>query len=143
MLDLHLHLDGSLPLSVVKELMLLNYSDLDDNLKKLISKEEELKSKLQVPVECNSLKQYLDCFNLPLCLLQNETSMKVAVKGLLEELKAEGLKYVEMRFAPQLHSNGFSIYHEMLSHECRIVRAAIDAANEVQGIKCNFILYDI
>jgi len=140
MVELHMHLDGSLPLSVVEELMLLNYSSLNDELKALVAKQEDLKAKLQVPVDCKSLKEYLECFKLPLGILQNTASIKTAVKGLLEELKSEGIKYVEIRFAPQLHSQAYYLFDEKMIHETEVVRTAIDAANEVQGIKCNFIL---
>jgi len=139
MLDLHMHLDGSLPISVVRELLLLNYSELNDELKRIISNEEELKAKLQVPPTCNSLKEYLKCFDLPLKLLQTEEAVSYAVKRLLEELKAEGMRYVEIRFAPQFHSERIEWY-EKLDYETEIVKAAINASKQVPGIKANFIL---
>lgn len=144
MIDLHLHLDGSLPIAVAKEIMLSQYSELDDDLKRVAYNESILEnylvSNLQVSEQCDSLTSYLNCFSLPLKLLQTESSIKKAVKGLLEDLKSEGMRYVEIRFAPQLHSKSFLDLDEKYFHEAAIVKAAVDASREIRGIKCNFIL---
>ena len=62
MIDLHLHIDGSLPLRTVQKLArLANVS--------LPPEEEGLWDLLSVPADCASLNDYLRCFNLPVELL--------------------------------------------------------------------------
>lgn len=98
LVDLHLHLDGSLSLDSVKALMRIQgitncYSD------------DELLSKLQVSDGCRDLNEYLEKFDFPLTLLQTEEALEMAVYDLLEELKMQGLIYAEIRFAPQFHTD--------------------------------------
>ena len=94
--DLHLHLDGSLSLNMVKELakvqeMELPYSD------------DEILQLLQVEEGCNSLDDYLTKFVFPNSFLQTEEGIFTAVKMLGQELKEQGVMYAEVRFAPQKH----------------------------------------
>lgn len=102
LVDLHLHLDGSLSLNSVKSLIRLN------GMKNCYN-DDELLNKLQVSDGCKDLNEYLEKFDFPLTLLQTEESLKLAVHNLLDELKMQGLIYAEVRFAPQFHtSNGMS-----------------------------------
>lgn len=96
MIDLHLHLDGSLSLKSVKELAGLQHVALPTD-------DEKLRELLQVEEDCRDLNDYLEKFEFPLSLLQTREAIRLAVFHLLEELKEEGLVYAEIRFAPQLH----------------------------------------
>ena len=62
MIDLHLHLDGSLTPEIVTKLAKIQCIALPsyDN--------EELRKLLCVPKDCGSLNDYLKCFDLPLSL---------------------------------------------------------------------------
>jgi len=92
--ELHLHLDGSLRPSTVKEC--LN----DKNLSL-----EEITNKLRVPDNCESLTEYLKRFEIPTLILQSTTMIERVTFELIEDLTHSGIDYAEIRFAPQLHTN--------------------------------------
>lgn len=97
MIDLHLHLDGSLPLPLVQSLITEQHLDLP-------TAPEQLRPLLTVPATCRSLNDYLACFSLPTQLLQSAEALTRAAQSLAEELAQEGHWYAEIRFAPQLHT---------------------------------------
>ena len=97
MIDLHLHIDGSLPLKTVQKLARLANVPLPPE-------EEGLWDLLSVPADCASLNDYLRCFDLPVELLQSAGALSLAVQELVEELRAQGLLYAELRFAPSQHT---------------------------------------
>lgn len=97
LVDLHLHLDGSLSLETVKELMCMQGIKNENT-------DEELLKRLQVSHECKDLNEYLEKFEYPLTLLQTGEALSFAVYKLMEELKSKGIIYAEIRFAPQLHT---------------------------------------
>ena len=98
LVDLHLHLDGSLSVDSVKELMQIQ------GIKNCYS-DSELLEKLQVSDGCRDLNEYLEKFDFPITLLQTKEALETASYNLLEELKAQGLIYAEIRFAPQFHTS--------------------------------------
>ncbi len=97
LVDLHLHLDGSLSLDSVKKLAALQNIEIPDN-------DKELLEKLQVSDGCRDLNEYLEKFDFPCSLMQTPIGITTAVKNLEAELAAQGLIYAEIRFAPQLHT---------------------------------------
>ena len=96
LIDLHLHLDGSLSLASVKELAALQDIEIPDD-------DKELLEKLQVREGCRDLNEYLEKFEFPCSLMQTPIGITTAVRNLEAELAAQGLIYAEIRFAPQLH----------------------------------------
>ena len=94
MIDLHLHLDGSLSPELVRRLAQLQRLPLPENLE----------AALTVPVDCQSLNDYLRCFELPVSLLQTAQALTLAVADLTQRLEAQGLLYAELRFAPSQHT---------------------------------------
>lgn len=121
MIDLHLHLDGSLSLDDFRFLAEKNHIDLGDNFPKNV----------YVPSDCTSLEEYLERFDLPLSLLQDELSIAYATKSLVNRLYDMGYIYVEIRFAPQLHT------HKGLSQEDALI-SAISGLNSALKDKENF-----
>ncbi|MBP3284634.1 MAG: adenosine deaminase family protein [Clostridia bacterium] len=143
-IDLHLHLDGSLPLNAVDLLLSIYPGAVPEAFKPLLDLGEEerkarLMQELQAPATCNSLQEYLQRFDLPVSLLQTPFAMSLAVGSLLNELKEEGVRYAEIRFAPQLHSPAWS-EKARLMREREIMEAMLETASRVSGIKANFIL---
>lgn len=126
MIDLHLHLDGSLSPKTIIDLA------KKDNVKLPTYNANELKKYLSVPKNCKSLNDYLKCFDLPLSVLQTKKSITQAVYSLQKELKKQGLIYAEIRFAPQLHTK------KGLSQE-EVVKAAIKGLKK-SSFKANLIL---
>ncbi len=92
--ELHLHLDGSLSTDVVKKLAdMAGYDFAGQDVKKLLT----------VGAHCESLPDYLKCFELPGKLLQTEEALELAAYDLVKRLTEQGVLYAEIRFAPQLH----------------------------------------
>ncbi len=98
MIDLHLHLDGSL---TAEEIFILAKQQ---HLTLPSQSIDELASMLSVSSNCQDLNEYLQTFELPLLVLQTKEALTFAFSHLLARLKNQGLSYVEIRFAPQLHT---------------------------------------
>lgn len=88
-IELHCHLDGSLSLGCVRELLGRN-----------VEKEE-----LQVADDCRNLAEYLEKFDLPLQCLQTEKGLEAGAYDFIREVAKENVGYVEVRFAPLLSTN--------------------------------------
>ena len=114
LIDLHLHLDGSVSEKSAKKLAEMQ------NI--VIPEGDELKSLLSVNEACKDLNEYMEKFAFPCSLLQTKEAVSEAVFNLMEELKEEGLIYAEIRFAPQKHRE------QGLTQE-EVIRAAIEGLN--------------
>ena len=125
LIDLHLHLDGSLSLASVRELAALSGVAVEED-------DAALLSRLQVGPDCRDLNEYLEKFAFPCSLLQTPQTLTRAVANLRRELAEQGILYAEIRFAPQFHTN------EGLTQE-QVVEAAC-AGLEGEGVKANLIL---
>ena len=94
-IDLHIHLDGSLPYEAVHKIMKLeNMPEQTDR---------DLMPLLSVPENCKDLNEYLAKFDFPLSLMQTRESIRLSMYELLTLQKQQGLLYTEIRFAPQSH----------------------------------------
>ena len=103
MIDLHCHLDGSITVDIAKELAAIQ------NIELPAKSDEALLKKLSIPEHCESLNDFLTCFGLPLRLLQTKEGITQAFYLVPEMFRKQGLIYLELRFAPQLHCvNGLS-----------------------------------
>lgn len=98
MIDLHLHLDGSLPPELLIKMAEIEGVSLP------AEEEEELIPYLTAPEDCGSLNEYLEKFDLPVSCMQSRETLILAAEGLVFELAREGLLYAEIRFAPQQHT---------------------------------------
>lgn len=98
-IDLHCHLDGAITADIAKHLAALQAIALP------VKDDKELLNRLSVTEECKSLNDFLKCFNFPNTLLQSEEGITEAVYLVCENMRKEGLLYLELRFAPQLHCN--------------------------------------
>ncbi len=98
MIDLHLHLDGSLSPRLVMELA------KEQALAFPAKTEEQARALLSAPESCQSLNEYLSRFDWPMKVLQSADALTRAAADLAARLKEQGLLYVEVRFAPQLHT---------------------------------------
>lgn len=96
LIELHLHLDGSLRPETVWEL------SQQQNVQLPAKTLEEVRFQMRVPEDCQTLEQYLERFDLPLLVLQEESAIERVTFELVEDLAQEGLDYAEIRFAPQL-----------------------------------------
>lgn len=92
-IELHCHLDGSIPKATMEDLLGKKLTNAD----------------ISVDMECQSLAEYLEKFNIPLQALTTKEALKQAGKDFLHNLTSDNVAYVEVRFAPLLH------VHEHLS----------------------------
>ena len=94
--DLHCHLDGSLRLSTLIELSkrqgLKLPSETEEGLRELVFKEQY-----------RDLPDYLHGFAYTCAVLQDAEALEQVAYELGEDCLAEGVRYLEVRFAPQLH----------------------------------------
>ena len=116
MIELHLHLDGSLPPALLLELARSQGIPLPAET------EAGLLPYLTAPAG-GDLNAYLSAFRLPLLVLQTAWAVERAVGELLGALAKEGMIYAEIRFAPQLHT-------EQGCSQEEIVLAAIRAVSQ-------------
>lgn len=94
--DLHCHLDGSLRLGTLIELArernIALPSMTEDGLRELVFKKQY-----------RDLPDYLHGFAYTCAVLTDEEALERAAFELGEDCLAEGVRYLEVRFAPQLH----------------------------------------
>jgi len=94
--DLHVHLDGSVRLETLIELAqeynveLPSYTP--EGLKEMVFKEKYA-----------SLEEYLSGFSYSVAVMQSEVTLERVAYEFAQDNQAEGVRYVEVRFAPQLH----------------------------------------
>ncbi len=101
--DLHLHLDGSLRISTLIELAKAAHiklpSETDAGLQELVFKEKY-----------QDLPDYLRGFGLTCAVLQTPENLERVSYELAQDSIAENVRYIEVRYAPQLHIRpGFTV----------------------------------
>lgn len=96
-IDLHIHLDGSLPPETIITLADQSGYSLPANTP------EELMPFLTVGEDCESLNTYLQKFEIPIDVLQTEECLELAVYEVLRTLSEQNMIYTELRFAPSSH----------------------------------------
>lgn len=128
-IDLHCHLDGSVRLSSLYEL-LLEAGEIDEQ------EEEEFKSLVSVGENCDSLKSYLEKFDWPLKVMQSQENLERITYEILEDFSKQNIIYAEIRFAPFLHMEEGLSFDEVLE----AVLAGKDRAEEDFDISSNLIL---
>ena len=117
-IDLHCHLDGSLVLKSMSEIL----------------GREVLEEEIQVSDNCTSLAEYLQKFDLPISCIQTEEGLKKSAKDFLLNLQKDRVKYIEARFAP------FFSCREGLSYR-QVMESVLDGFKEASE-ECG-ILYQV
>jgi adenosine deaminase len=92
-IELHLHLDCSLSYAVVQQ--------LDPSVTEAVYQNEYV-----APSRCNDLVDYIRRAEKPIQLMQSKEALRLVTLDLFEQLKADGVIYAEIRFAPLLHVAG-------------------------------------
>ncbi len=131
--DLHCHLDGSLRISTIIELIKEQHLDWptdEEELEKMLIMDDMIYS------EEKSLVRYLKAFDLTTSLMQTTESLERIAFEIAEDAAAENVKYLEVRFAPILHTNkGLSM--EAITSA---VIKGLDRAEEKYDITCGVII---
>ena len=120
--DLHVHLDGSLRLASLIELA-------KKNNVKLPSTTSEGLQKLVFKKEYQSLDEYLKGFALTCAVMQDEESLERIAYELAMDSFHEGVLYIEIRFAPQLHMNSKMSFTSVMQAVDRGLKKAKKAIN--------------
>lgn len=110
LIDLHRHLDGSLRLSTLRELALNAKVTLPDKVEFSVGM---------------GLEAALALFQCTLATLQTAQAVRRVASEICEDADQEGVEYLEIRFAPQLHLGG-SINS--------IIEAALEGINGRAGL---------
>ena len=129
-IELHCHLDGSIRPKTVLELALKQGLPLPSY------EVNYIKNILIAPIECNSLKEYLERFEIPIKLMQSKENLRRIAFELMEDSAKENIKYIEIRFAPLLHTASDLSIED-------IIKSVLDGINDGEkkyDIKGNLIL---
>lgn len=126
-IELHCHLDGSLSLETIKKIL---------PSEKLPSTDSDILKLLKVSDNCKNLSEYLEKFKLPLMGLQNSENLELAAYNMIKDVSMENLKYIEVRFAPTLSTNGGLSIGEVIES---VIRGLKKGENEF-GVYINCIV---
>ncbi|MCR8656359.1 adenosine deaminase [Paenibacillus endoradicis] len=97
--ELHLHLDGSiLPATLIELASQQNMSLPTTDVSQLLSY-------MIVPAQCEDLNQYLSTFDFVLPFTQTANALERIAYEVVQQCAEQNVRYVEVRFAPQLHVN--------------------------------------
>lgn len=91
--ELHCHLDGSVPMATLTKLA--EKQDFDMSLLDQIA----------APEKCTDLVDYLKGFDILLQLLQTSEQLEESAFAIAEAAALENVRYLELRFAPLLHTD--------------------------------------
>ena len=131
--ELHCHLDGSIRTSTILDLAKKQSVKLPYNNK------SELESYLKIGSNIGSLVNYLDRFKITLSVLQTPNALKRAAYELAIDCWDDGVRYVEVRYSPILHTQqGMSI-----SEAVEAVRIGLNKAEKDCGILTGIIICGI
>lgn len=126
--DLHVHLDGSLRISTLLELAEQQGVDLPG------STEAELKEKV-FKAQYKDLPEYLAGFQYTVAVMQTPEALERIARELAEDNLAENVKYLEVRFAPQLHTSQGMNMEEVLRAVSKGLTAAQEAFNRKASVQ--------
>jgi adenosine deaminase len=131
--DLHVHLDGSLRLETILELAKAQKIDLP------ASDLGGLRAAIGCGNNFGSLVEYLRGFEITLRVMQAEAALERIAFELAEDAHRENVRYMEVRYAPMLHTQrGLKL--------TKVVEAVLDGlrrARETYGIKATVIICGI
>ena len=131
--DLHVHLDGSLRLETILELA------EQDGIQLPGRTPAELAKAMHLGENTGSLVEYLKAFDITLRVLQTEEALTRVAYELAEDCAKENVRYIEVRYAPMLHTRkGLRL--------TAVVEAVLEGlwqAKEKYGIESNVIICGI
>lgn len=118
-IELHCHLDGSLRAETIIDIA------KKDGISLPTMDREEIQQELIAPLDCESLDEYLKRFALPNLVMQSQENLKRITFELFEDAAKENVKYMEVRFAPLLHTvKGLTVEE--------IIQSVIDGMREAE-----------
>ncbi len=128
-IELHCHLDGSIRPSTLFELAV----SLGITNKTTL---ESFSPLIRVSNDCSSLVDYLKCFDMPIEVMQRKESLRRIARELIEDVAKTNVKYIEVRFAPHLHTNKGLTFEQVISS----VLEGLEEGKTLTGTRYNLIL---
>lgn len=129
--DLHVHLDGSVRLDTIIDISKRDHLDLPsytvDGLNEILFKDQYA-----------DLKEYLTTFAYSCAVMQTPEDLERISYELALDSQAEGVRYVEVRFAPQLHINdrmSMDVVMKAVDKGLKRARDEFNARPEIQSGK--------
>lgn len=128
-IELHCHLDGSIRPETLMKIAKKQKIEFPNNL-------DSLKELLVAPETCKDLNEYLERFDLVLQCLQTEEALEAAAFDVIEQAAAENIAYIEVRFAPTLHTQKGLALPEIIT----AVLKGLKKGEVLLGVKSNALL---
>jgi adenosine deaminase len=131
--ELHCHLDGSLRVSTIIDLAAHQKVELP------AKNQEDLHNILAIKEKMKNLEEYLEIFDITLSVLQTPESLMRVAFELAEDCWNDGVRYVEVRYSPILHTQEGMTSSESID----AVKKGLDQAESEFGIKTGIIICGI
>ena len=131
--ELHCHLDGSLRIKTIIELAEIQGVELPSK------NEDDLLKILSIGPSEKSLEDYIKKFDITLSVLQTPKSLERAAFELAMDCHDDGVRYLEVRYSPILHTKKGM----QLSETVDSVKKGLDQAFDKCGILTGIIICGI
>ncbi|HMO05248.1 MAG TPA: adenosine deaminase family protein [Kiritimatiellia bacterium] len=126
--ELHVHLDGSLRIPTLIDLAKRNKVKLPSMTESGL-RETVFKDKYK------DLWDYLQGFNYTCAVMQNAESLERIGYELIQDHLAEGVRYIEVRFAPQLHMHEKLSMKQVIAAVCKGMDRARKEHNQSPAVR--------
>jgi len=131
--DLHVHLDGSLRLETILDLA------EEEGVALPGQTPDELRRAMHCGENTGSLVEYLKAFEVTNRVMQTRRALRRIAFELAEDAARENVRYMEIRYAPMLHTRKGLRLTEVVEG----VLSGLRAAQEQHGIESNVIICGI
>ena len=127
-IDLHCHLDGSLPPETAQRIL----ADMGETWTI-----RQVKESMEAPEDCRNLADYLACFDLPIRCLQTAGALEICAYDMAVRAALENTVYLEARFAPSTQGLlGMGVREAIEAVEKGLKRAELETGIETGIIVC-------
>lgn len=127
--ELHCHLDGSIRPDTLRKIAETQGISLPEN-------DEQFLELLIAPEQTKDLAEYLERFSIVLTCLQTEEALRTAALDVISQAAAESISYIEIRFAPSLHTKqGLSLPQVVTA-----VLEGLQQGQDLYGVQSNALL---
>ena len=126
--ELHCHLDGSLRVKTIIELAQIQGVHLPSK------NESELLKILSIGDSSISLEDYIGKFDIILSILQSPASLERAAFELAMDCHQDGVRYLEVRYSPVLHTKNGMRLSETIDSVKKGLAKAFDECGIITGI---------
>jgi len=127
--ELHLHLDGSIRVDTALELARTRGIDAPTTY-------ASMSDALVAPERTASQAELLERFELPIALLQDAEALERVTAELVEAKAADGVRYVEIRWGPALHTRRGLALAEGIASVCRGAAEAAERTGATVRLIC-------